>query len=248
MTIFKKVCSTTTTLESRLRIAQPTRRPILLEQVNTNSYGTVRVKGKLGQQHLDVLSAIRYSGKPVRMDDGRIKLLCDPAEVRRISNQTSGSTFKNIRDDLMAFIVEIIEPKPLACIGHLVDHIGNATKSDGSLILARNPFGGERHLWRVELGKAACMLLDTDFRLDYDPGPIARLEHGITQAIARHLMTHKNEPNGGWIIDNLIKMVAGDISAQAMRDRRRELRSEECALKIIGYLVVGDRLKRGAKA
>ncbi|MGC9127819.1 MAG: hypothetical protein ACP5GA_03695, partial [Acidithiobacillus sp.] len=45
------VVPTSTVHQARLRIFQPTRRPVALEQVIETSWGRIRVKGRLGQQH-----------------------------------------------------------------------------------------------------------------------------------------------------------------------------------------------------
>ncbi|TCS93561.1 hypothetical protein EDC36_1266 [Tepidimonas ignava] len=75
--------------------------------------------------------------------------------------------------------------------------------------------------------------------------PITRLQHGISQAIARHVLTHKTEPSGGWTLDGLIKTVAGgDISEQGMRDRRREARADAEGLAAAGVLLEDDRVRR----
>ncbi len=240
---------TTTANQGRLRIFQSTRRPARVEEVFCTSWGKVRVKGKLGQQHADVSEALLFAGTaPKELVDGRISLLVDPAAVRRIARQESSSTFRAVLDDLMQGLVEIIEPRRLACLGHLIDHIDfRATGADGAFIMARNPLGGERHLWRVDLGKALCRLLEADHLLYRDPAPVAALRHGISQAVARHVLSHKAEPCGGWTLDGLIQMVAGPIGRQSLRDRRRELcgpRGDAEALRHAGVLIDADRVRR----
>ncbi|SCN47138.1 hypothetical protein BAZMOX_385711_1 [methanotrophic endosymbiont of Bathymodiolus azoricus (Menez Gwen)] len=39
-------------------------------------------------------------------------------------------------------------------------------------------------------------LIREDLSLHYDPLPIARIDTGVGQAVARHILTHKHEPNG----------------------------------------------------
>jgi hypothetical protein len=193
-----------------------------------------------------VLDAICFEReKKAELEDGRIKLLVDPAKVRRRACITSGTQFQAILKELEQAVIEIIEPAHLACSGHLIDHIDYATRSDGTRITRPDPLtGGERALWRVELGKALCTLIAGDIWLGYDPAPIARLELGIAQAIARHVLSHKNEPNGGWTLDGLIRAVAGELDDQSMRDRRREARKSAAALANVGILIEGDRVRR----
>jgi hypothetical protein len=253
MTISKPHFPTTTAHTVRLRMFQATRRPKLHEEVIVTSWGKVRVKGRLGQQHADVFEAICYEReKRAELEDGRIKLLVDPAKVRRRSRQTSGTgldangkgtTLQRIIDDLQQVIIEIIEPAHLACQGHLIDHIDRAVRSNGTPLTRRNPLGGERALWRVEIGKAFCKLVATDIWVGYDPGPLARLRHGGSQAVARHVLTHKTQPAGGWTLDRLIRTVVGEeIGEQTLRDARRFIRADASALREIGIEIDGNRV------
>lgn len=219
---------TATVSQARLRIFQPTRRPVMLDQMIATAWGRIRVKGRLGQQHDDVLESIMFCGRrPRDIGDGRIKLLVDPADVRRRARQ-DGTTLRRVLDDLMQAIVEIIEPTPMAETGHLIDRIKPANVS------ACNPLGGERSLWRVELGPVLCKMLAADLWQYRDPQPIAQLRHGISQAVARHVLSHREGTCDHWSIDTLIKAVAGDLSGRAMLDRKRELAADVDALQAIG--------------
>lgn len=236
---------TTTSHESRLQIFQPTRRPQRMTREFTNAWGRVRITGRLGQAHCDVLQAIRYCAQ--RHDetgDGRIKLLVDPAAVRRTARQMSGSTLRTIIDDLLGAVVQIIEPTELACTGHLIDHIDEARRKDNTPVTRENPLtGGERAMWRVDVGLAGMRLLEADFGLYYNPAPIAGLQHGISQAVTRHVLTHTQQPSGGWKLDGLIEAVAGGCDSTALRHRRRELRTDAAALAEMGIAIDGDRVR-----
>lgn len=228
-----------TAYQARLMIFQPTRRPRELAQLIQTAWGKHRVKGRLGQQHADVLEAILHSGtKPRRLgdDDDRIKILVDPAEVRRKSRQ-DGTTLQRVLDDLMQAIIQIIEPDHLAGIGHLIDHIDWARRPSGAFIVKAPPGGAvicERRQWRVDLGKMLCRLVDSDLWISRDPYPIAAMRHGISQAVARHVLSHKVSPKGGWRLDGLIASVAGPLSAQQQRNRRREIHQDVEALLRLG--------------
>lgn len=246
-TFEKPAFPTTTTHSIRLCLFQPTRRPQTIkgESVVT-PWGKVRIWGRLGQQHADVMDATCYEReKKADLEDGRIKLLVDPARVRRRSGQTSGERFAAVLKELEQAVIEIDAPERLACSGHLIDHIDKAVRSDGTPITRWDPLArGERGLWRVELGKAFCTLVQADVWIGYDPRPIARVRHGITQAVARHVLTHKTAPRGGWTMDGLIKAVAREIDEHAIRHRRRELRTDAAHLKEIGIIIDGDRVHR----
>ena len=99
-------------------------------------------------------------------------------------------------------------------------------------------------MWRVRLGMALVMLLERDLSLYYDPAPIARLQHGISQAVARHILSHKIKPLGGWYLDTAIMAVAGKSTSQAMRDARRRLKEDADELKSLGLVLDGNRIRK----
>lgn len=237
---------TTTVSAARLCIFQETRRPEMIEKLIETPRGLVRVVGKLGQAHADVFEAICFE-REIKSDleDGRIKLLVDPYKVQRRAGLSSRKQLDKITDQLEMALIEIYKPEHLSCKGHLIDHIEDAKRRDGSKLTRRNPLGGERSLWRVELGKAFCTLVERDIWLGYDPGPLTKLDRGISQAIARHVLTHKNVPAGGWKLDGLIEAVAGKLEDQQLRDRRREIRADaEKLAGGLGIVISGDRVTR----
>lgn len=247
MTSFKhkRLLPSSTVHQSRLRLFQATRRPKIIDDVMQTSWGVVRIKGRAGQTHADVMEAIFCCAeKQANTPDGRIKILVDPWQVKQKANQLSGSTLRRILDDLMQVLIEIKEPVDLACIGHLIDHVDFAKRADGTPITKENPMGGQRGVWIVEVGKAACMLLEKDLKLWHDPEPIARLNHGVTQAIARHVLSHSKQPFGGWNLDGLIHAVAGEIDSVALRNRKREIRLDAQELSGVGIVLDGNKVKR----
>lgn len=238
---------TATAHEYRLRIFQATRRPVFREENIETSWGMIKVRGKLGQPHADMLDAILYCAEDsVRIEDGRLKILVDPANVRRVSGIGSGAQFEKLKLDLVGAVVEIKFPPQMKCVGHLVDHINYAQKKDGTFLTRFNPLEkNERFMWRVELGKTLSTLLQHDVGVSYDPKPIGKLKHGLTQAIVRHVLSHKNQPQGGWLIATLIRAVGGqEIAGQALWNRRRELMADSEKLREFGVLIEGDRVCR----
>ena len=91
---------------------------------------------------------------------------------------------------------------------------------------------------------ALVMLLERDLSLYYDPAPIARLQHGISQAVARHILSHKTEPLGGWYLDTAIMAVAGKVASKAMRDARFRLKEDADELNALGLVLDGDRIRK----
>lgn len=245
MTIGNKPYFPTNTVHAiRLCFFQPTRRPELRETIVETAFGKIRIKGRLGQGHLDVFEAICFSREKKKEIEGRIHILADPWEIRKRANHKTGAeSFERILDDLMQTLIEIVEPEKLRCIGHLIDHIDEARRGSTGEIITKPGVFGERPLWTVKIGEAFCRLVKRDIWVGYDPQPIAGLDHGISQAVARHVLTHKNEPNGGWKMDTLIRAVAGEATTQVARRKYRErLRCDAAKLAEIGVLVDGDRV------
>lgn len=239
---------TTTAHQARLRIFQPTRRPVEINEVVKTSWGRVRIRGKLGQSHADLVSAIFYHSKRSMTDQaGRLKILVDPAVISKVC-RLEGRTLRDVVDGVMAAVVEILEPERLRCMGHLIDTIKPATRPDGTPITAPNPFGGQRQLWTVVIGEAGMHLLNHDLPLMYNPAPIAAMHKGVSQAIARITLSHsvKKQPSGGWKLDTLIEQVCGQLSPTSMKNRRREIRQDETALAELGVLIKEGRVFRTA--
>lgn len=250
MTTGNSAAPTSTVMQSRVALFQPSQRPVMREgEWMVTSFGRCRVVGRLGQRHADVLESIMYCAERRRnLPDGGVELLVDPASVRRkISDgHYSHEQIGKLLIELRAAVVTIESPRfDLLVIGGLIDHVVQSTKTRHDPLT-----GGQRHLSRVRLGYALVLLLEHDLKLYYDPGPIARMVHGVSQAVARHLLSHKTEPPGGWFVDTVIRAVLGQgAKGKAMRDARHRLKEDLLSLRALGLVVHGDRVrKRGAEA
>lgn len=244
-----RVAPTSTALQARVMIYQPSQRPQeRVGQWMETSFGRCRVTGRLGQRHADIVESILYIAERRRgISDGGIELLVDPAKLRRMisDHQYSHARLKKLMTDLRAATVEIVTPelerRGDSIIGGLIDHV------IPSSMTRRDPLtGGERHLWRVRLGVALVMLMEKDLPLYYSPAPIARLQHGISQAVARHVLTHDRIPTGGWFLDTLLRAVCGVAATSTMlRNFRRRIKEDAGRLVEIGIEIdAGGRLKR----
>lgn len=235
---------TTTALQARLPIFQPTDRPVTTAgggEWTVTSWGRVRIAGRLGQRHADCLQALLHTALARRStDDGSIELLVDPAAVRRTMSARgySGLRLETLMRELRTCTIDLQAPALEApwILGGLLDHVEKSPKT------APDPLGGVRHLLRVRLGKPLAILLQNDLLFTYDPAPIARLRHGITKAVVRHAKTHRDEPDGGWILDHLIAAVGGAAGGTALRNRRREIVADAPSLPACGVALVDGRL------
>lgn len=239
-----QVTPTSTALQARVILFQPSQKPRAQKgQWVETKYGRCRVTGRLGQRHADLLESMLYVAERRRdSDDGGVELLVDPAQVRKMMSEHhySHQQIQKLLVELRSATIEIITPEMEQTedriIGGLIDH------AIPSKMTRPNPLGGERHLLKVRLGLALIMLLDHDLSLYYEPAPIAKLKHGISQAVARHILTHKNEPTGGWRVDTLLRAVCGeDADPRAMRNGRFRIKEDKEGLEALGIELTKDK-------
>lgn len=238
---------TSTAHQARLQLYQPTRRPQWMERVIATPWGTATVRGKIGQVHADIIEAICRHAEDHRTvaATGHLQILVDPYRVRV---SVGGGTAYS-KDTLWRMLTELREvsitlevpSQGLKVLGGILDRVEEspATRINH---LTKKP----RQLWRVTLDPAFAAMLRDDLQLYYDPAPLAKIETGVAQAIARHILTHRDQPTGGWLIDNLIKAVGADGNSVTMRHRRREIRACAESLKTVGLIVEEDRIYREA--
>lgn len=239
---------TSTIHQSRLQLSQPTRRPKAITRSIETPWGHGTVSGKYGQAHVDFVEAIfRNAEKKRRDDEGGIEIIVDPYKVRMTAGgdkKISWQQMQVLKIEVMQVVIDLrgnAFNKPIT--GHIIDQI---TESKIKAPSSMERMGGtnERWLWYVKLGPAFVRFVDEDLRLYYDPTPIAALNTGIAQAVARHVATHKHQPNGGWKLDELIKAVGAGANSKSMWERRNELKEDAEGLRVIGLIVEGDRLTR----
>jgi len=230
----------------RLRVFAATQRPVAVHDVTIDTpWGSVRVRGRLGQRHADVYETIRRVACDQRTEpDGARVLLVDPADVRRGLGDGwySAERIDALLDDLLHAVIDLRCPRGRAR-GHFIDQITETKVA----VPARGGIQTEpRRLWRVRLGAVAVALDHWDLGLHYDPRPVTRLRSGVAQAVVRHVLTHSrdHQPRGGWTVDGLLDAVCGDLTPEARRNRRRELRADAEGMRRCGVLIEGDRVHR----
>jgi len=254
MTVTSKIkkLPTTTVHQSRIKLFQPTRRPeFISNNEDKTPWGSSCVNGKLGQKHSDVLESLLFCAEKIsEIKDGRLKILVDPYQVRIHAGISSSREVNQIIEDLVKAFVNIEFKSKNGGIckskGHLIGCKREAIKLNGEPITRNNPIKGKppRPLWTLELGKVLSDLIANDLWIEDDPLPIAKIKCGICQAIAKHIRSHKNVPNGGWILKNLIKLLIGDrASMQQIYDRTREVNNNIDALYLVGIIVNDGRVK-----
>jgi len=245
-TTTKAIMPTTTRSQGRVQLYQPTQRPTRRAgSWQESSWGRVRVSGRLGQRHADLVESICACAIARReIADGGLELLVDPHQVRRVlaggRGQYSAEQMAVLLADLRAVVVELETPAMGGerAIGGLVDH----WLPDGGA--ARDPLTGTtRQLWRVRLGALLVELLRHDAAIWRDPAPIAALRSGVSQAVARHILTHQGQPQGGWRLDGLLDAVGVATGSEARRKARSRVRGDLDGLAGLGIVIDGDRVR-----
>lgn len=238
---------TTTAHQARLQLYQPTRRPVWMERIIQTPWGTAKVRGKIGQVHADIIEAMLRLAEDHRhiQATGHLQLLVDPYKVRTLVGGGEAYT----RNTLWQMLTELRETsitlevpsRGLKVLGGILDRVEESPATRINKLT-----GKPRHLWRVTLDPAFAGLLQEDLSLYYDPAPLAKIETGVAQAIARHILTHRDQPNGGWQMDKLIEMVGAGGDSVTMRNRRREVNKSADTLRAVGIVIEGSRLMRAA--
>ena len=240
---------TTTCTQARVLLYQPTQRPTLRTGAwQDTQWGRCRVTGRLGQRHADAMEAILYQAEAVQQTpDSAVYILVDPARVRRTISQHgySGGRLDMLLREILGAVVEI-ETTHGRVLGHLIDEVVEARARKRNPLAAHGA-ASERSLMRVRVGAVAAALIRTDLRLHYNPQPIAALGSGTSQALVRHVLTHKGEPHGGWTLDGLLETV-GIAGTQAMREARRAVRRDAAGLAALGIVIEADRVRRRSQA
>lgn len=261
---------TSTRTQARVVLFQPSQRPgRRTGDWQVTSWGRVRVSGRLGQRHADTLEAICWTAIARRdIEDGGIELLVDPHSVRRVMTtggpgpqeekadpdpgqkkkkkgppRYSSEQLHVLLADLRAAVIEIETPELARdgqrIIGGLLDHWIPSRRA------VMDPLtGGVRQLWRVRLGVALMALIRQDAAIWRDPAPIARLGSGVSQALARHILTHRAAPRGGWRLDGLLDAVGARADGRARRVARQAVRADAAGLAELGIAIEGDRVRR----
>lgn len=242
--MFRQV-PTSTAHQARLQLYQPTRRPVWMERIIQTPWGTAKVRGKIGQVHADIIEAICRHAEDFRMVPvtGHMQILVDPYKVR----VTVGGGKAYSRDTLWKMLTELRETsitldapqRGLKVLGGILDRVEESPATRHNKLT-----GKPRHLWRVTLDPAFAGMLRDDLTLYYDPEPLCKIETGVAQAIARHILTHRDQPTGGWQLDRLIEMVGAGGDSNTMRNRRRDVHNCVETLRAVGIYINEGRLMR----
>lgn len=238
---------TATVTPIRVCVFQATRYPVQSARTITTPFGSLTIDGRLGQSHEDFLDcAMRCADKHKIDSVGRLQLLIDPHKLRMAlggGKKYSAEQINVLRRDLMQAILHIETPT-LKIAGHIVDDIREA-KEVAAEDKRRWAGSGTRQLMVVIFSESWTKLINSDVRRYYDPIPLCRIEHGSVAAIARHVLTHQHQPNGGWKLKGLI--TAAGVQRQASKVKAEMLGNTD-ALAEMGIRIEDDRVFLAATA
>ncbi len=243
-----RLLPTTTVRHARLQIFQPTRHPVsctreIIRPGTRDVIGTV--KGKLGVMHALFLEAVCFHAERTKIiEGGSLQILVDPYRIRK--TMSAGSRYS--AEGAIALVEDIkksvIRFNPGADDGDLPDIDGILDRIEASPRTRVNPVTGEaRHLKRIVLSPTYRKWLEHDLGVHYDPSPLAGLRYGITAAVARLALTHRDQPNGGWRLDGLIQAVG----AAPTRRNRQMIRKESEGLAAVGLTIDGSRVLKAER-
>ena len=248
-----RMTGVTTYVQSRVPVFAPTRRPRAVAKFRVETpWGRVTITGRLGQRHRDVLDAIPLATEwEGRTPDGALHRLIDPHKLRkaiapprgrdrRVSRQRLDEWLRDMRAAEVA--IETKSGGVYEGIFHrVVTRREEAAASQFRELHGRGFAIGERHLWGVTYSPSWVRLMDEDLILRYDLGAIVALEHGVSQAVARLLLTHdpgRFQPTG---LDTVLTQVGVPEKGQARRDARRWVLDDAARLRGLGIIVHNDR-------
>ena len=254
---FSDRLATTTALQSRLQLFQPTCRPKLISRHVETPWGNATVVGKTGQSHANVMEAVFSQAHMHRQSaDGLLQILIDPYRLRLVA----GGGRKMSHQHLHTIFRELVQAQfevsnaalKMDLEGRFIDKIRISkipVETKNSRYVGNDRVKvGERHYLLFEVGRALTSLIHLDLPLHYDPMPIAALQTGIGMAVARHVKTHRNVPNGGWILDRLLGAVGGATTVQQRRDQKAALALDAAGLLAVGVTIKDGRVEFAKKA
>jgi hypothetical protein len=211
----------------------------------------------LGQRHADVMDLLmRLALRTYREPDGRLRLLIDPYPIRRaMASPAQRATAQGgrraqvalySREGLDALIGDLMSAQVEWVLrdGTRGGRAPLITEDTWADVDAHDPLtGGRRRLHRITLDARWVAMLDT-LGAWYDPTPIARMRHGVSQAVARLCLTHDRRrwPGCGLKLDTVLDWVGVPRTGQARLNARRRVKRDAELFGALGLVVAGGRI------
>jgi len=226
--------------ENRYCIFQPTDRPQEKTVVLQVKNGTIKVTGKLGQAHKDILEFIKSNHiKFGYTQDGRLAFLIDLYQLRKALGKKSlynYETLNRLFKDLLKTTIEF-DTESFKITGSFLTLI-----TESKVEVKHSKLGTVRKLTRIEFSKLGTEIIEKDIKLFYDPTPIIKLQHGVSKALVRYVLSHRNQPNGGWKLNALLETILGNVSSETIRNAKRFLKKDAKQLRKCGVIILNNRV------
>lgn len=193
----------------RLPVFEPTTRPARQFREVTNSYGLLRVDGRLGQGHLSVLEVLCLHGRNFsESNEGELQVEVQLNVLRRglggsnSARHPAKAVWRLLRD-LQQSVVEISTDHGEFCGQPLYDV--DVIRRNGAPVTLLVRFG---QIWTR-------LFAPSVFRVHQPTSELVRLS-GVGQAVARWVLTQSSPANGGWRLEHLFRSlgVAGRYSSR----------------------------------
>jgi len=228
----------------RLRFFQPTRRPQSLKTDWMDTpWGRVRITGRLGQRHADLIDSIMYASDDYFIDKvGRLQILFDPHKIRMIlggGKQAAGDWMHKLFNDLCTARMEwdyTHKDSRRRGLGGIIVKVERTTYSTIDPLT-----GGNRSFFRVVFSEEWTALVKDEIEMHYNPALIAGMKHGVSQAVARLTLTHKKTKNGVGI-ETVLDQVGIPHTGVIRRKARRRLVIDRNKLSECGICVEHDKI------
>ncbi len=205
--------------QSRLSIFQATRRPRHLKREITTPWGTVKVDGKLGQNHQDLLdSCFAVAERVVVGEDRRIFIQVDPYLLRKklhgVPYQRIKEWFVNLRAATLLINAKNLTGDNEWKVTGIVDE---ATKSHKTINVARRngligvAENSPRHYLRVVISPTWSKLIFEDIGTNYrgQLDLILAMKCGAAQSIARQMLGHAGAAH--FSMEKLLASIGAEI-------------------------------------
>ena len=239
-----------TVSQSRLGVFEPTRRRLGERKQFTISgvWGTATITGRLTQRHRDLLDVLpEATVQQAQTPDGCRHLLVDPHRLRMALGRRRGEKVPTTQaigllEDLTEALVEIRTTSGLVCLGHIFDEALYRAREVANEAGARLPAGTkktvrarpERTLWRVKVAAGWTRFIAQDLAYSYDIEKVMALQHGVSAAIARLLLTHRSSPIPTGVATVLTQVGIPAGECQARWNARRRLCADRDGLRDLG--------------
>jgi len=231
---------------NRLPIFQPSLRAVYQEKTFEHQHWKVSIRGKLGQNHKNLLETILYLRKLYDFDreNMSLRVLYNEYEVKKHLSQGttySHERYKKLMDDLMHASI-LVQTKTQPERARSGTFIKDKRPSNNYIYKTKSNLpslkGEELHYVILEFGEAISYLFAEELKFTYDPKPIISLHNGISQALVRFLLTFTKHPSAGYHLQPLLEHLEGEGMTNKRWWKIREYLKEDIELlKNLGIVI-----------